>query len=60
MLAKRQDERRFLGLVALIVDRFAAEGATWGQVVRVFKASGFVVKTLAEVRALAMMTVPAG
>jgi hypothetical protein len=54
MKARRRDS------AALIVDRFAAEGATWDQVVRVFKASGFVVKTLAEVRALAMMTVPAG
>jgi hypothetical protein len=37
--------------VALIVDHFAADGASWDQVVRIFEASGFVVRKLAEVRA---------
>jgi hypothetical protein len=42
--------RRRSGQAALIVDRFAADGATWDQVVRMFEASGFAVKTLAELR----------
>jgi hypothetical protein len=49
---RKLKSRRREGRAALIVDRFAADGATWDQVVRIFQASGFAVKTLAEVRAV--------
>jgi hypothetical protein len=37
------------GVPALIVDRFDAEGATFDQVVKIFAASGVVIRTLGEI-----------